>query len=184
MIIQFTQCFPCSAQLLTFFRRSIYSMLVYLDEFASFPSAHHICDLIEVYQAIILIRAITCVAILQFLFPFCIPIDTHLHCLVSLVSQHVLLAILIDTFLKSVLYYLSTHRTSGSISTVLLSISYLYTFIVYRSIFLLILVILIRPCVSFLLMWSVHSLLVFCLLILLLSFSLIVCSICKENCLF
>ena len=66
--------------------------------------------------------------------------------------------------LKTVSYHKDTRKYSEVVYFVQLSTSYLTTLIVHCSVLLLILIILIRFCVCFKLMWSVLFLLVFCLL--------------------
>ena len=70
------------------------------------------------------------------------------------------------TLLKDCLILSEHLQLSNLISSVLLSTSYFNFFIVCRQVLLKIFIILDRPCVCFKLMWSVHYILAFCLLML------------------
>ena len=157
-------------QLLTFFSLPTYSMLAYVDGFALFPRKYtfmwpqsdgQVSGLSSEYHS--------CRATLQVFIS-----SPHIHRYHSLyqvrkLSQHALLEIRVGISLNTVSYRQFIIRMFDSVSSDLLSTSYLHTLIVW-SILLQILIILIRPCVCFLLIWPVLSLLAFFLLILLLSF--------------
>ena len=114
------------------------------------------CDLEVLHKSAVLLRAtIPVVLLFRSSYLLHIPIDIHPLCQVRKLSQHPLLQVRIDISLKTVLYHQFIRRMFDSVSSDLLSTSYIHTLIVYRSILLQILIILMRPCVSFLLIWQV-----------------------------
>ena len=173
--------FPSSAPNTHSFQVSIYPMLTYVDRFT-----HSIIWLIcqnnlrVVHHVAVWLQTFTPIS-RSYRFTFRLQIPQMFIFLFEFGHCHGTLCLGFGLkLLSTVSYCQNIYKISGLISSVFLSTSYLHTLIVCKSILLPILIILIKPCVRFLLMWLVlfsNTL----PLMLLFKVSLVVSWVSREN---